>query len=306
MIRRILAVVAASWLFSGPAVAQICASFPYTLTNGTTADASQVMANFNNVLNCANTNIPLLLRGWIAGLTMSNDATNPTTTIDTSAGIANSDDAAMLMPLAAFTKNANAGWAVGSGNGCLDSGTSLAASTWYHLFVIMRADTGVVDQLCSTSASAPTMPNANYTKKRRIGSFRTNSTSQILAFSQIGEEFLWKTVVNDANGLTVGTGGRSNVALTVPAGVQTNAIFTLEVGSNSAAVAAIVTSLDQLDNAPLVGQQDLWTNGANQWASGRFSVRTNTASQIGIRGFSATTSYYVNTLGWVDTRGRFQ
>ena len=41
-------------LASAPAWA-ICASSPFNLTNGQTADATQVMANFNNVLLCANT-----------------------------------------------------------------------------------------------------------------------------------------------------------------------------------------------------------------------------------------------------------
>ena len=34
-----------------------CSNYPYTLQNGQTADANQVMANFNNVLNCTNTNL---------------------------------------------------------------------------------------------------------------------------------------------------------------------------------------------------------------------------------------------------------
>ncbi len=34
-----------------------CASFPYTLTNGQTADANQVMANFNTVRDCGNNNL---------------------------------------------------------------------------------------------------------------------------------------------------------------------------------------------------------------------------------------------------------
>lgn len=36
------------------ALADNCAAYPYTLTNGTTADASQVMANLNSVLACGN------------------------------------------------------------------------------------------------------------------------------------------------------------------------------------------------------------------------------------------------------------
>jgi hypothetical protein len=37
--------------------AQNCSGYPYTLTNGQTADANQVMSNFNSVLGCANTSL---------------------------------------------------------------------------------------------------------------------------------------------------------------------------------------------------------------------------------------------------------
>ena len=40
-----------------PAVAQSCSAYSFTLTNGTTADASQVMANFNAIMTCANSNL---------------------------------------------------------------------------------------------------------------------------------------------------------------------------------------------------------------------------------------------------------
>lgn len=44
-------------LLSSPVTAANCPANPYTLTNGTAADASQVMANNNNLLNCANNNL---------------------------------------------------------------------------------------------------------------------------------------------------------------------------------------------------------------------------------------------------------
>jgi hypothetical protein len=63
---------------AGAAAAQNCPAYPYTLTNGVTADATQVMADLNTVLNCAN-----------------NHMTNPVFTgsvgIDTSAPIATID-----------------------------------------------------------------------------------------------------------------------------------------------------------------------------------------------------------------------
>lgn len=289
----------------GSAFGQSCTSYPYTLTNGTTADASQLMANFNYVLNCiSGASNSATMRGWLAGLTMANNATSPNTAIDTAAGVANSDDASTLMTLTAFSKNANAGWAVGTGNGCLDTGSALAASTWYHLFVIARTDTGVVDLLCSTSATAPSFPSP-YTKKRRIGSFRTNSSSQILGFSQVGDDFLWKAPMADAIGLSV-TSPRNLVTTSVPPGVQVNVNFTLEAGSTAGATSALLTSPDQADTAALNGQQDLWTNGAGQWAASRFTIRTNTSAQIGIRsGGASSVTYWITTVGWTDARGRF-
>jgi hypothetical protein len=40
-----------------PALAENCPVYPNTLTNGTTADANQVMGNFNSILNCANASL---------------------------------------------------------------------------------------------------------------------------------------------------------------------------------------------------------------------------------------------------------
>jgi hypothetical protein len=50
---RILIGLLAFLLSSGTAAAQICAGNPFNLTNGQPADATQVMANFNNALACA-------------------------------------------------------------------------------------------------------------------------------------------------------------------------------------------------------------------------------------------------------------
>jgi hypothetical protein len=58
---------------AAPARAQTCAAFTYNLTNGTTADANQVMSNFNTVRNCANT--------LASGGTLTNTTLSGTTTI---------------------------------------------------------------------------------------------------------------------------------------------------------------------------------------------------------------------------------
>ncbi len=51
---KIIAVLFALVVSVSPAFAQNCGPYPNTLTNGQPADANQVMANFNTVLNCLN------------------------------------------------------------------------------------------------------------------------------------------------------------------------------------------------------------------------------------------------------------
>lgn len=59
MLRKISLLVAglASSLISSAASGTTCSAYTYTLTNGTTADANQVMSNFNSILNCANSSL---------------------------------------------------------------------------------------------------------------------------------------------------------------------------------------------------------------------------------------------------------
>jgi hypothetical protein len=72
MLRRlILAALLACLPFAG-ANALTCSAYPFTLTNGTLADANQVMANFNSILNCANTLLaPLTAPVFIGPVTIN-------------------------------------------------------------------------------------------------------------------------------------------------------------------------------------------------------------------------------------------
>ena len=69
MIRSILAALF-SFVLGSSALAQSC-SVPNTLTNGTNADATQVMANLNAILACVNNQAPILavLRRHLARVT---------------------------------------------------------------------------------------------------------------------------------------------------------------------------------------------------------------------------------------------
>jgi hypothetical protein len=239
----------------------------------------------------------------LAGLTLANDATTPATVLDIDVGSACSDDNTTMMVLSAanFTKNCNAAWAVSSGNGALDSGSSLAASTWYHVFLIERTDTQVVDVLISTSATSPTLPTS-YTKKRRIGSVKTNASSQILAFTQVGDQFLWSTSGGSWNEYS---NAPLNSVLSlfgfvfIPTGVKVIAFFHSGLTTPNATV-----QFQSTDNQFVANGAWCLSTGSGQ-SGGQFQVRTNTSAQIMACSNPAMSGgLFLNTMGWIDNRGK--
>lgn len=250
--------------------------------------------------------VPPYYMSGVKGLTLSNNGTDVTNDIDIAAGYAVSDDAVpRLMKLTSgITKRLDAAWAVGTGNGGLDTGA--IADTTYHLWLIQRSDTGVVDVLFSASATSPTMP-ANYDRKCPIGSI-IRSGSAILRFVQNKNEFSLYTPVRLAAITNPGTGAVSRT-LTVPTGVKVKAFINFVAGSQAAIVQAVYfSSLDTEDlaasrlNAPLAsgainavaqaqigGNVDVWTNTSGQ-------VRSRVEQSDG------TTTLYIVTTGWLDPR----
>ncbi|MGY3117914.1 hypothetical protein ACVWXQ_001851 [Bradyrhizobium sp. S3.14.4] len=254
---------------------------------------------------------PTFLRGFISGLTLSNDAVTPATVIGIAPGVATSDDFTALMKVtSAYTKNVVSIWAVGSGNGGMDV-VPRTPNTWYHVFQIRRPDTGVVDYLFSASATAPTMP-ASYTQKRRIGSFKTDGSYNIIAFLQFGNEFLWSVPVNDYIGNNPGTSAVL-APLSTPAGIVTRA--RVWVWMQSAEISPVrrtllLTSPNQPATAPTAGVLTSMAAGtpagsgpaAQGTVQSEYNIWTDTSRQIRFQldGSGAGTSVFINTAGWID------
>ena len=248
-------------------------------------------------------------RSYLAGLGLTNNALDASNDIDIAPGAARADDNAADMVLAAtLTKRLDASWAVGTNQGGLDTG-SKAASTWYHLWLIKRPDTGVVDALFSTSATAPVLP-ANYTRKRRIGAVRTDGSGNILGFLQSGDAFNWASPSRD-----ISTTTQNNVATTqtllVPTGLRLIAIVALAVsGPNSENSAALfpvdipTPALDALGSG-VVGNAG---NGSSGVSNNPVHVLTSSSGQVKLvaGGNSPTTNKTISgsTWGWIDRRGR--
>jgi hypothetical protein len=173
------------------------------------------------------------------------------------------------------------------------------------VYLIKRLDTSVVDVLTTIATHTPVLPT-NYNVKRRIGSMKTDSSSNWIAFIQKGDIFEWVTPVFDAISLALSSTA-SLVTLTVPPGVVVQALLNVTGHSTSNAnVAVYDPSLGAV--AASAVNRIIYVPGAQVStiavvASVR--VSTNTSAQVYAAGLDgAGTSCEIATQGWVDTRGK--
>jgi len=239
-------------------------------------------------------------RGYIDGLVLSNNVGDPNNDIDISVGSCRDDgDSADLILAEGLTKRLDAAWAVGTGLGGLDTG-SKANSTWYHVWLIKRSDTNVVDALFSISATAPTMP-ANYDIKRRIGAILTDGSGNITTFYQYGDRFDWNAAVSDYSAAAPNN-SLTAVTLTVPTGVVVGARHAIQGWSADTSKYYYTTSYDATGAAP---QGIVTTAPASTWMRVPVAVAyTDTSAQIKHTGSSTGISGIINTVGWIDPRGK--
>lgn len=246
--------------------------------------------------------------GFIHGLTLSN-GTDATNDINIAVGGArDSTDAATMTISSILTKRLDAAWAVGTNQGGRDTGS--IANDSYHIWLIRRPDTGIVDALFSASPTVPTMP-ANYTQKRRIGSILRVSNA-IVGFTQDGDAFYRDVPVRDVDTDNPGTSGVLSV-LSIPAGVAVEAFFSASMRALStfnSQLFALITSPAQTDTAPNSTLFDMHTQASGGthagYNSSSFNRRTDTSARIRYR-LSASTADITMTIvthGWKDTRGR--
>jgi len=269
------------------------------------ADGFYIIDDAANVLGPLISVVP----NFITGLTLSNNVIDATNDIDIAIGKAADSGNTVLMALtSALTKRLDANWAVGTNQGGLDTGT--IANTTYHVFLIRRPDTGVVDALFSTSPTAPTMP-ANYTQKRRIGSI-VRSGATILGFVQDGDDFMWKTPVNELSATNPGTAAVTRT-LTLPTGIRVLAYLTVGGTGTGASTdqprSIYISDLALADATPSnnVGSVNEYSGFAGQTQiHAQVRCYTNTSAQVRsrVQVSTAGTVLYIGTNGWMDRRGQ--
>ena len=248
-----------------------------------------------NTIVAPSTDLP---RSYLAGLGLSTHATVTTHMIAVAVGEArDSDDSANIALSSVFNKHLGATWTQGDNLGGLFSGT-IAADTTYHFCVIFHAAASVSDAGFDTEVTCSNAP-ANWTDARRVGSVITDSTSNILAFVQHGDEFLW--VVPPALEVD-GAAGTAEVILTVTVPEHIIVMARMNVQMTNGVV--YVSSLDVGNHAASTTATPLGSSGAVADAAvAQVAALTNTSAQIRYRG-SNNDTLRIATYGWKDRRGR--
>ncbi|SEB99938.1 hypothetical protein [Bradyrhizobium erythrophlei] len=241
-----------------------------------------------------NLGIPALLRGHLSGLKITSTGA---ATFTVSAGVACDRNQLDMIALNASMTKTSAAWSVGTGNGCLDTGT--LTSGFYHVFVI-KHPLGVVDILMSLSATAPTLPSG-YTMFRRIGAVWWSVSSTFLQILQRAREFWWPGVALDMD-TALGSTLQTYTLGSIPPGVQVQAILTVIGWCATQNTQWWVHDVAAVDTAPN------FTNGATATevttvSMGNFSeirVWTNTLRQVAARASAAGVTLRIITRGWYD------
>lgn len=266
----------------------------------------EIVYDGTNFIFVSQLNRMRLRRGYIDGLILSNNGTDADHDIDIAAGVCRDSGNAVDMELTStLVKQLDAAWAVGTNAGGLDTG-GIAADTWYHMWLIRRSDTGVVDALFSTSATTPTMPASPWDQKRRIGAVLTDASSNIIAFFQDGDVFYWDVVVQDRQTTNPGTSALLTTH-TVPTGVMVWAWASWGIVETSGGLTyALITSPDQTDTIPSSTLHNIINSGSVGTNATAMRVRTDTSAQTRFRVDRSDTdmTIAVNTIGWVDPRGK--
>ena len=255
---------------------------------------------------------PLVPRGHIDGLIMSND-TDTEHDVNVTAGEATDSTGAVVIKLTSeITKQIDNTWASGDDAGGMNDGETVGNTTWYHVFLIGDTAGGSGDIGFDTSVTAANLMAdaavvvAGQTLYRRIGSVLSDGSANNIGFSQFGDEFLWDNPPTDVSANDTTTA--ASRTLSIPLGVVTHVDVNVSVQHAGVPVHCYLSSLDVDDEAPHGSNAPLATvssevTGARA-PSGPFRIRSNASSQIRSRSTGENATLTIATLGWIDSRGK--
>jgi len=262
--------------------------------------------------NC--TGLPI--RSYLAGLTLSNDAGDTAHDIAIAIGAANVSTNDYFAALSSIlTKQIDATWAAGDDAGGMNDAETVGNATWYHDHLLYNPTSGAVDAGFDTSITATNLladvavAAAGFTKYRRIGSVLTDGSANIVQFIQYGDKFLWATSVTDVAETNPGTAAVTRT-LSTPLGVVVEAMLAAGAIAADTYFYLYLSSLSTSDETPVLTEAITvaleGTGITTIRGKAQCRIFTNTSSQIRSRVVYTTAglTFCLQTLGWIDSRGR--
>jgi hypothetical protein len=233
--------------------------------------------------------------GYIAGLTLANNAAAPAADIDIAPGSARAagNDASLLLNAALTKRLQSAGsWSAGNAGSGLFAGVR-AASTWYHVFLIRRDSDGAIDAGFDTSLDAANRP-AGYGAYRRIGSVRTDANGTILGFINVGAVFRWKVPTIDISVTSIASS--TPYVIKVPTGVQVLAKVGIQGSGGDYPYYASEVDVGGIPASMYYG---VLTGSTDDRGGQDHQIITNASGQILLKS-AASSAFNVSTLGWTE------
>ena len=291
-----------------------------TLPDGTALSGGEIVAGkyVDIRYNLSNDRFHIILpvatlpRGYIDGLVLENNSGDSQHDIDINPGECRSDANNLDMTFSSvFTKQIDVNWAEGTGLGGFPSGLTLTADTCYHVFIIGKADGSAFDAGFDTSLTAANLLSdaSGYSSYRRLGSVLVDGSSNILGFSQHGDEFLWDDPPMDT--FTPSTSAVLRT-LPIPLGVKVKALITVYTYSTAGPPAVYISPPDINDEVPDFQYTNPpgctvlnFTNIVEYSSQAAYIyVRSNTSSQVRSRCNVSSGDEKIVTFGWIDLRGK--
>jgi len=262
-----------------------------------------------------------LPRNHFAGLnTVRTDAQDITIAVGQAR---NTGDTANILVTSAIRKQIDADWAEGTAAGGFpDTALNIAADTWYHVFILGKADNSGFDAGFDSAINATNLINdaavvsAGYTTYRRVGSVKTDdaaSPEEILDYTQRGNQFIPAVTENV---VTVSAPADDTGATVVLLGCPIDHSVLVEINviladAATSLIRTLITSLDQTDvnTSPtaislttMTAYGDVGAVATHGW------WRTDTAGSI--RHSSWSQSDTIDTvrfavLSWMDDFGKY-
>lgn len=253
--------------------------------------------------------IGLMSFNFIYGLVPAVALADPLNDITFNTGGCVSQNNEAIVLSSSLVKQIDAVWAAGTNAGGRFPAAAVGTNTWYHLFVIKNTSTGAVDAGFDTSVVAANRPSG-WDQYRRVGSVRTNGSSQItqfLAFEKRGGdiEYLWEDTSLDLTGFNQTVDTWTTRTMTGIPPVTCTGKHTITVGtgntnsglllarpishSENSAPSALAGALLRFNNATLTGSkfEMPYPTGSQTFQTNSSGASTNgSATNIGTEGFT--------------------